>query len=114
MMQLVSMQGSMGTTLQFIVYILYNLPGADDEVGVDAGIDGDALAVHCVHSVQLHTCGAYDEVGVDAGIDGDAVAEPGRDVGLWPSLGRVATEFRLAPHLHMGRVGRGLKLFSQI
>ena len=57
---------------------------------------------------------AHDEVGLGAGVDGDAVPEPGHHPGAGPSSGRMTAELSLFSHLDVGVVGRSLEIFTQI
>ena len=55
---------------------------------------------------------AHDEVGLGAGVDGDAVPEPGNNPGAGSSSGRMTAELSLFSHLDVGVVGRSLKIFT--
>ena len=55
---------------------------------------------------------AHDEVGLGAGVEGDAVPEPGHHPGAGPAPGRMTPQLSLLPHLDVGVVRRSLEIFT--
>ena len=55
---------------------------------------------------------ADDEVGLGAGVEGDAVPEPGHHPGTGPAPGRMTPQLSLLPHLDVGVVRRSLEIFT--
>ena len=63
---------------------------------------------------QEVTGGADDEVRLGAGVDGDGVAEPADHPGGRVAAGRVAPQLRLPPNFDLGRVRRSLEILAQV
>ena len=55
---------------------------------------------------------ADDEVGLGAGVEGDAVPEPGHHPGTGSAPGRMTPQLSLLPHLDVGVVRRSLEIFT--